>query len=62
MDTIASKTMSVKESGETKLQELANKAEEVVKQVCFFLSCLNSKYKCQLSDPKCFFLYSFYLV
>ncbi|KAJ0043992.1 hypothetical protein Pint_17257 [Pistacia integerrima] len=32
VDAITSKTMSVKESGEAKLQELANKAEEVVKQ------------------------------
>ncbi|KAJ0099537.1 hypothetical protein Patl1_19932 [Pistacia atlantica] len=40
VDAITSKTMSVKESGEAKLQELANKAEEVFQQYSHSLGVL----------------------
>ncbi|KAH7575743.1 hypothetical protein JRO89_XS02G0206700 [Xanthoceras sorbifolium] len=44
VDAITSKTLSIKEAGAAKLQELDNKAEEIVKQVCSSLFLCRSVY------------------
>lgn len=44
VDAITSKTMSIKEARAAKLQELDNKAEEIVKEVHIYLFILRSVY------------------